>query len=133
MSALPRITPAKRATFLAQLAVTANVTASCAAANVPRSSVYALKRRDAHFAKAWEDALQVAIDALEAEVIRRAIEGADKPQFYSGKQIGTVTTYSDTLAMFLLKTRRPELYGDIKAVAKTAENSDAAARYEEAY
>lgn len=115
----PRFTRLKRAAFLASLSETANVSASCAAAGVSRHAAYALKRKDDGFAKAWEHALQTALDGLEAELIRRAIEGTDKPHYYMGKPIGMVTTYSDSLAMFLLKSKRPEVYGDLKAVSAT--------------
>lgn len=124
MSTASRFTKAKRAAFLCRLSETANVTASCAVAGVARHSAYALKRRDAAFAAAWDDALQTALDGLEAELIRRALEGTEKPQFYMGKPVGTITTYSDTLAMFLLKSKRPEVYGDLKAVSEPQRESD---------
>jgi len=134
MPIAPRLTKAKRATFLARLAVTANVSASCADAKVPRYIVYSLKRRDPDFAKAWDNALELAVDALEAEVLRRAIEGDDTEQFYGGKSVGTVKHYSDRLAMFLLKSKRPDIYGDIKAVSETdAAAIDDETRYEQAY
>lgn len=124
MPTASRFTKPKRAAFLARLAETANVSASCVAAGVSRYAACALKRRDAEFAQAWEGALQTALDGLEAELIRRAIEGTDKPQYYMGKPVGMVTTYSDSLAMFLLKSKRPDVYGDLKAVSQAPRESD---------
>lgn len=118
MPSAPRFTRSKRAVFLARLADTANVSASCAAAGISRHVAYALKRLDAAFAAQWEEALQIALDGLESEIIRRAIEGTAKEQFFQGQSVGTVVTYSDSLAMFLLKSKRPEVYGDLKAVAQ---------------
>lgn len=132
MPSVSRFTKSKRAAFLLRLADTANVSASCAAAGVSRQTAYALKRRDAVFAAQWEDALQSALDGLEAEIIRRAIEGTEKEQFFQGQSVGTVVTYSDSLAMFLLKSKRPSVYGDIKAVAhpKAADEDEA---YQQAF
>lgn len=127
MPSASRFTRSQRAAFLARLADTANVSASCAAAGISRHVAYALKRRDAAFAAQWEEALQIALDGLESEIIRRAIEGTAKEQFFQGQSVGTVVTYSDALAMFLLKSKRPEVYGDLKAVSQaTAQEDDAA-------
>ena len=57
-------TGARRRTFLDVLANTANVTAACAAVGKYKSGAYALKKRDAEFAAAWDDAIAIAIGAL---------------------------------------------------------------------
>jgi hypothetical protein len=57
-------------------------------------SVARWRQEDPEFAAKWDDAVADGIDLLETEVFRRAME------------------YSDKLAMFLLKKRRPEVYGD---------------------
>ena len=49
---------------------------------------------------------------LEDEARRRALQGVEKPVFREGRQVGTVTEYSDTLLIFLLKARRPEKFRD---------------------
>lgn len=109
-----RLTRQRKAEFLAALSSSANVSLSCQTAGVSRASVYAAKQSDPDFAQAWALAMQTALDALEAELISRAIEGTQNTQYYHGKPIGTVTSYSDTLAMFLLKAHRPDVYGDLK-------------------
>ncbi|MEM9288335.1 MAG: terminase [Pseudomonadota bacterium] len=123
-----RFTRQNRAAFLAALSETANVSASCQLAGVSRSAAYATKRRDAVFAAAWEEAIQSALDALEVELIRRAIEGTEHVQYYHGKPIGSVRHYSDALAMFLLKSRRPATYGDLKTVVEAPDKADQDAR-----
>jgi hypothetical protein len=50
--------------------------------------------------------------ALEDEAVRRAYHGVEEPVFYKGVQCGSVTSYSDTLLMFLLKARKPAVYRD---------------------
>jgi hypothetical protein len=67
---------------------------------------------DEAFARAWEDALEQGTDSLEDEARRRALQGVEKPVFREGRQVGTVTEYSDTLLIFLLKARRPEKFRD---------------------
>src|SRR3546814_11213736 len=52
-----------------------------------------------------------ALDDLEAVLLERAAHGVEKPVFYGGKQCGKVRQYSDTLAMFILRAKRPNTYG----------------------
>jgi hypothetical protein len=57
----------------------------------------------------------------------------EKPVFFGGKQVGTVRNYSDALAMFMLKAKRPEVYARLSAeipAENTAESNDDAARAE---
>ena len=44
--------------------------------------------------------------------MRRATVGNERPVFYKGKIVGSVRERSDVLAMFLLKSRRREIYGE---------------------
>jgi len=60
-----------RASFLAKLAETSNVTASAEAAGVHPSRVYKVKRLEPEFAREWFDALIEGYDALEVEVLHR--------------------------------------------------------------
>ncbi len=100
-----------RKAFLARLAKSGNISAACRSARVARSRAYELRRTDEAFADAWDEALEEAADALEAEARRRAVEGTLKPMFYKGKRIHTkVLEYSDGLLMFLLKGARPNIY-----------------------
>ncbi|MEM7568172.1 MAG: hypothetical protein AAF337_00115 [Pseudomonadota bacterium] len=119
---------------MSALSESANVTLSCEHVGVSRTAIYAAKRDDADFAAQWSQAMQLALDALEAELIRRAIEGTQSTQFYQGKPIGVVTSYSDSLAMFLLKSHRPEVYGSLKtAMADVACPEADQAKRDDAY
>jgi len=83
-----------RPDFLEAFAETLSVTAAAKAAGVKRATAYLRRKTDPAFAAAWDEALQSAVDGLEAACFRRAIEG------------------SDALGMFLLRAWRPEIYGN---------------------
>jgi hypothetical protein len=96
--------------FLAALAKIGNVRGACHATGVPRRTAYAHRTDCEAFARAWDEAVDEAVDILEAEAWRRAVEGTGRPVFYQGKQVGAIREYSDALLMFLLKAARPEKY-----------------------
>ena len=87
--------------FLTLLESTFSVAAAASGAGIDRGTAY--KRRDLHpdFRAKWEVALANAMDGLEEAAYKRARE------------------MSDTLAIFLLKTRRPDLYRDRQDVTTT--------------
>ena len=105
-----KFTPKKRAAFLVNLAEFANITLAAKAAGWDRQSAYNYRASDPVFAAEWDDAMEQAVDLLEAEARRRALEGCDKPVFYQGEQCGVIREYSDTLAIVLLKAHRPEKF-----------------------
>lgn len=108
--------PVRRSRFLKALKETCNVTLAARAAGAGRRTVYEHREKDPDFRAAWEEALEEAVDVLEAEVHRRAFTGIEKPVFYGGEKIATVREYSDRLAVFLLKAHRPGKYADRGAV-----------------
>jgi len=59
--------------------------------------------------------VEAAVAALEAEAVRRALQGVSEPVFHQGRECGSRVKHSDTLLMFLLKTLRPERYGPATA------------------
>lgn len=81
-----------------------------------RGTVYAWRDRDEAFADSWDEAADAAGDVLEAEARRRAVDGVETPIFFEGERVGTKTTFSDRLLEFLLKGRRPEIFGDRLAI-----------------
>lgn len=99
--------------FLLALRTTANVAAACRIADVPRRSAYNRYRASPAFAARWDEVLEEAVDDLEAEARRRAVEGVARPVYGSGGpgvgtvQVGEVRDYSDQLLMVLLKSHRP--------------------------
>lgn len=117
---------ARRATFLDHLAKTANVSESARLAGMSASALYKHRAKTPTFAEQWDVAIDAALDALEQAVIERAKHGVEKPIFYGGKQIGTVRSYSDALAMFMLKAKRPEVFARLHAEAEAQGNDDEA-------
>ncbi len=102
--------PKKRA-FLAAYRETGNVKLACEAGRVGRSSHYRWLEQDPDYAEEFEQAQKDAVDVLEAEARRRAVEGwEEKVGWYKGQAGGTVRRYSDTLLIFLLKGAAPEKY-----------------------
>lgn len=81
--------------FLQKLRESGNVRLSCEAADVPRTTAYRWRRTWATFDAEWQDALDDALDLLEADAWRRARKSSDR------------------LLMFLLKAHRREVYGDV--------------------
>lgn len=104
-----------RTAFLDELRKRGNVSEAAAVAGIGRRTAYEVRDRDPEFAAAWDEAIEAAVDAMEAEAWRRAVEGVDEPVFGRvGKdqdgEVGTIRRYSDALMNTLLKAHRPEKY-----------------------
>ena len=104
-----------RALFFEMLRKTGNVSAAARHAGRARAQLYRLRKQDAAFAALWDDALEEAADWLELEALRRAMDGIEEGRYFRGEMIGTITRYSDSLLMFLLKARRPSVFGTSQA------------------
>lgn len=122
-SPVPQTIAGKRRRFLAVLADTANVSRAARDAGLASSTVYRMRAKNDKFRIGWDEAIASALDTLEAALLARAVNGVERPLVYGGKKIATVTTYSDPLGMFFLKTRRPEIYG----AAATGDTANGAA------
>jgi len=110
MTVRKTMTDSQKKQFLETLRESANVTAGADRAGVTRHLVYATRKRDKDFRRAWDDTLQAALDDLEAALRGRALHGVEQPVFYGGKECGRVRTYNDALGMFLLRGRRSEVF-----------------------
>ena len=82
-------------TFLAALETSPVVAMACRAAGISRQAAYAWRAESPEFAREWDDAIEEALDAVEAVVIRLAVEDED-PQ----------------TARWILSRRRPATWGD---------------------
>ncbi len=85
--------------FLVALRATPNVKAACLAAKVSRQTAYVHRKENPFFRDQWLDALESAVDELEAVAFRLATEG------------------DSSLISFLLRCHRPEIYRDRQEVA----------------
>lgn len=104
--------PKKRAYLRALVEAGGNVTRACEIAEIDRSTPYSDQwAGDEGFQQALQLARAMAADHLEAEAVRRAYEGVEKPVgFYKGEASAYVREYSDTLLIFLLNGLKPDRY-----------------------
>lgn len=105
-----KITPQKKAAFLAALAATCSVRLACEAAGISRQTAYIWREVDDQFYKNWQQAKYYGAEALEDEAVRRGMEGYDEKVFYQGVAVGTIRKYSDKLLTLLLQGAIPEKY-----------------------
>jgi hypothetical protein len=100
----------KKQAFLASYAETGIISQSAKLCFIARSQIYEWLKDDPQFAEGMTEAEEKAVDRLEQEARRRAVEGVRKPVYQGGKKVGFVQEYSDTLLIFLLKGAKPEKY-----------------------
>ena len=72
-------TEAKRAKFLDVLSATCNIRRAAEAAGMTDGTARALKRRDAGFARQWEEALATGYERLEYALLATAMGTAGEP------------------------------------------------------
>lgn len=117
-----------RKLFLEHLALTSNVAASARKAGVSSSRAYALKRKNADFARDWQAALCEGFARLESELLAEAL------RTISGK-VTEATLKSRAqkhrLALALLAMHRSSVRGTGKPAAKADNGAAIAARVEE--
>jgi len=131
------VTIEKEKIFLKELSQCGNVTQSAAAAGIGRRSVYRARKRSETFAKQWDEAEQLGVEALLDEARRRAVQGTvtDWMTDKDGNRVPAKIRYSDNLLMFLIKARKPEYrdrqqidVGVTAGLSKLAERMAAAER-----
>ncbi|MBI4497074.1 MAG: hypothetical protein HY689_04140, partial [Chloroflexi bacterium] len=81
--------PIRQALFLARYAQLGNLALAAEQAAVSKRVVHHWKATDPAFAEAFAEAQAQAVEVLEAEARRRAVEGVEEPVFQGGKQVGT--------------------------------------------
>jgi hypothetical protein len=144
-------TAKKDGQFFAALACGRPVREALAASGYARTQVYAWRKAEADFGVMWDDAEREAVELMEAEADRRAVQGVSKPVFYQGQPSGLwldaagnpvpanakagdgtslavtfqpwdVREYSDTLLIFRLKALDPEKYRERTATVLTGKD-----------
>ena len=109
-------TTSKDDKFFKALAEGAAVGVACAEAGYGRRTAYEYRDKFEEFADRWDEAVETAVERLEAEADRRAVEGILKPVFHKGEVCGHIRQFSDNLLMFRLKALRPQKYRDNASV-----------------
>lgn len=92
--------------FIQAMRNTGNVRASCQAAGISRQTAYAERRKNARFREEWDEALQDAIDLLEATAWKMARDG------------------NPYLVWKMLQSLRQNVYGDKKTIDVTMRHED---------
>jgi hypothetical protein len=114
MARAKRLADVWRPLFINALRNSANIRAACQSAGIARSAAYAARERSAEFAAAWDEALEEAVDTLEAAAWTRARDGVvrRKPIMFQGQKVNeeVIVEYSDTVLIQLLKAHRPAKY-----------------------
>lgn len=127
-----RRTARRETAVLDALSEGASLKAAAVAAGVRPVTLATWQASDASFAAAIAIATEAGADALEDEALRRAVDGVNEPVFYRGERIGTARKYSGTLLMFLLKSRRPEIYGTVAQKKASQDSAEDAAAHDAA-
>ena len=113
----------KKINFIKALENGETVSEAAAALKITRADLYQWRRVDTTFDAAWTQAWELGAYVLEEEAVRRAVEGTEKPVFRGGEVVGHMREYSDSMLMFLLKARKPELFGtSVKSDRKNQAN-----------
>jgi hypothetical protein len=102
----------KKRLFLEIYANSGRASIACRAVGIGRSTEWLWRKRDSQFAALREQAHAMAVESMEDEARRRAVDGTVEPVFAGGKVCGSIRRYSDSLLIFLLKAAKPEVYRD---------------------
>jgi len=111
------------------------VTTACKVVHKGRTTVYDRRKSDPAFAEEWDEIELQTDELLEASAVNRCIDGVVRPFVHNGKIVKDergrtvyLTTFPETLTIFLLKTRMKDRYGqeseqqaDATAAEKAAE------------
>ncbi len=108
-----------RRPFLEALRQAHSVSRACQKAKVSRAEVYARAEEDQTFRAEWDAALLEGTEFLEDATRDLAVGKDAKP----GKETRSVTrTYDGALLRFLLKARKPDMYGAHPRAGRTDAN-----------
>ena len=104
--------PSRAAVFIDALHESGRVRLACIAAGVSLRVASDWRDTRADFKSAWDDALAARLHLLEDEATRRAVEGVERPVYQTGRLVGTVREYSDSLLALMLRAADPVRYGN---------------------
>ena len=93
--------------FLAYYALTGQLQKSAQECGISPATVRSLQKKDPDFAAAMEEAKEDFKEAIERELIRRAVMGWDEPVYQKGELVGEVRKYDSNLLAMLIKKLDP--------------------------
>ncbi|RDE04800.1 hypothetical protein [Sphingomonas aracearum] len=106
------VTKTKVEKFLAELARTCNVTASCQKVGLGTTAIYAHRRKSPAFASAWEEAIREGYGRLELMLLESAMasyEPAEEGDAGSGAGTGARPKVSEQSILRLLQLHRQQV------------------------
>ena len=108
----PEIPRPRARAYLAAYALTGKFVTAAALAGIDLKTGLNWRNdeNDKVFRTALTAAQALACDLLEAEIVRRAVEGIDEPVYQQGRLVGFVRKYSDRLLELAVKGGLPEKY-----------------------
>lgn len=118
----------RQVAFLRKFAECGVVVTAARAAGVSTRLVYGWWRKDPLFEAAYQEAMRDAADVIEAELVRRGVEGVDVPVVHMGvptmledaatgeQRPFTIKSYSDGCLMALIKARKPDQFAERRKV-----------------
>jgi hypothetical protein len=106
----PKLTAELKLVFCRAYAQRGIIREGTTAAGVSRRTYQRWRKEDEGFNEACMEAKQMAVDILESEAHRRAVEGFDRPVIYKGEVTETYRDYSDSLLSMLMRGNKPEKY-----------------------
>lgn len=92
-----------------------SIRAASEAVGVSWQSHYDWLDHEPDYAERWEAAQEGLTETLEKAAVERATVGSERGVYFQGEKVGTERWYSDSLLMFLLKSRR-QVYRDSTAI-----------------
>ncbi len=98
--------------FLAAYAEVGHISEAAKIAKCNRAVHYQAMKKSEDYALAFSFARQQAVEVLEIEARRRAVDGWEEPVYQGGELVGTKRKFSDILLIFLLKAANPDKYAD---------------------
>ncbi len=106
-------TPDRQRQFIAALAAMGSVRGACRVVGMSHRHAYDLRFHPdgGEFCAAWDSALANGLALMEDAACDRAINGEVTPIMYKDEQVGERVRYDNRLLMFLLRARKPEVYG----------------------
>ena len=112
----------KKKAFLEAYKNTGNVSVAARASGIERYRFYNWLESDPEFLKASRDAEEAATERMEAEAVRRAVQGTEKGIYHQGVKVDIVKEYSDLLLIFLMKARAPQKYRENMKIEASGPN-----------
>lgn len=106
----PKLTAELKLVFCRAYAQRGIIREGTTAAGVSRKTYQRWRKEDEGFNEACMEAKRMAVDVLESEAHRRAVDGFQRPVIYQGEVTETYTDYSDSLLSMLMRGNKPEKY-----------------------